>query len=95
MTLHLQCVEYVYTLNRANSRAFGTRKPKPNADQICRDLTEQRDFRLTLSDGFEVGRKLDQEAAARTMPFVWIAIALWGVFITYRIGAGTRRSLRR
>jgi hypothetical protein len=37
---------------------------------------------------------LQREAAASTIPFVWTAIALWGVFIVYRIVIGTRRGLR-
>ena len=79
------CVEYVYTIDRPNLRTFGTRKPKKGANDYCKQVLEQRDLKLTLVDGFTVWRGLRDDASARTMPFVWATIALWWVFVLYRI----------
>ena len=35
--------------------------------------------------GFAVWQSLRDNASARTMPFVWATIALWWVFVLYRI----------
>jgi hypothetical protein len=75
-----RCVDYVYTINRANQRAFGTRKPKNETDSQCQQFLEQREFKLTLVDGFTVWQQLNSEASNRVMPFVWITIVLLWVF---------------
>ena len=79
------CVDYVYTIDRSNLRTFGTRKSKKDVDDHCKQFLEQRDLKLTLVDGSTVWQGLRDDASARTMPFVWATIALWWVFVLYRI----------
>jgi hypothetical protein len=79
------CVDYVYTIDRSNLRAFGTRKLKQDASDYCKQLLEQRDLKLTLVDGSTIWQGLRDDASARTMPFVWATIVLWWVFVLYRV----------
>jgi hypothetical protein len=78
-----RCVDYVYTIDRSNLRTFGTRKSKQDASDACK--REQLDLHLTLVDGFTFWQGLRDDASARIMPFVWATIALWWVFVLYRI----------
>jgi hypothetical protein len=77
-----RCVDYVYTIDRSNLRTFGTRKSKQDAGDACK---QQHDLQLTLVDGFTFWQGLRDDASARIMPFVWATIALWWVFVLYRI----------
>jgi hypothetical protein len=78
------CTNYVYTIDRANKRVIGTRTKKPNAGEQC-SIVEARPLSLTLSDGFEVSRRLGQEAMAVIYPFLWTGLALWWVFVCVKI----------
>jgi hypothetical protein len=79
------CFDYVYTINRTNARALGTRSPKKTDDAYCPAFYEGREFKLTLTNGYDVWQQLHTEAAARVMPFVWLSVGLWWVFIVFRI----------
>jgi hypothetical protein len=88
---YARCVDYVYTIDRSNLRTFGTRKSKQDADDHCK-LMEQRDLKLTLVNGGTVWQSLRGDASARTMPFLLAAMALWWVFVLYRVVRTWRRS---
>lgn len=74
------CVEYVYTIDRANKRAIGTRTTKANPTEDC-SLVENRRLSLTLSDGFEVWSKINQEVERKIVPFMWAGVAVWWIIV--------------
>jgi len=82
-----ECVEYVYTIDRLNKRLFGTRTKKRDASADCSGL-EDKALQLTLVDGFEVWRSLNQEAESKIAPVMWMIIGgLWfllAFFFWYR-----------
>jgi hypothetical protein len=79
------CMDYVYTIDRSTRRTFGTRKPKKDAPEHCKQMLDQRDLKLTLVNGFTVWQQLHADASARIMPFVWCTIALWWAIMFYGI----------
>jgi hypothetical protein len=70
------CVEYVYTVDRSNKRLVGTRTKKANTGTDC-TMIEDKPLRLTLVDGFDVWKGLNQEVEATYFPFMWMAVAAW------------------
>jgi len=84
------CIEYVYTIDRANKRAVGTRTTKANPTEDC-SLVENRRLSLTLSDGFEVWSKVNQEVERKIVPFMWASVAVWWIIVAlfaWRRGGG-------
>src|SRR5262249_8111007 len=77
------CVTYVYTISRATERISGQRSPNESADDGCK-IVEQRVFNLTLRDGFQVSRQLEQEVSSKTSPFMWAAIGVWWAFVVFK-----------
>ena len=74
------CVEYIYTVDRANKRLFGTRTKKPNTGTDC-TMIEDKPLRLTLVDGFDVWKNINQEVEAKYFPFMWMAVAAWWLLL--------------
>jgi hypothetical protein len=89
------CVDYVYTISRANLRTIGTRTPKADANAHCKEMLEQRDMKLTLVDGFTVWQQLQADARAVFMPFVWVSVALWWVIVLLLIVRTWRKKPRQ
>jgi hypothetical protein len=82
-TASAMCVDYTYTISRANQRVVGTRSPKKNRDSLC--TTGAETLQLSLTDGFKVTQQLESEASARTQPFMWAALVVLWIFIGFRI----------
>jgi len=40
-------------------------------------MIEDRPLRLTLVDGFDVWKTINQEVEAKYFPFMWMAAAVW------------------
>jgi len=70
-----QCVQYVYTIDRTHKRVLGTRTSKPNVSGCS--IFENKSLTLSLTNGFDVWWRLNQEAVARVTPFMWSALAAW------------------
>jgi hypothetical protein len=82
-TIHIRtdatCVEYIYTIDRANKRVLGTRSKKQGVTGC--DVFDSKPLTLTLANGFDVWWKLNQEAIAKYSPFMWAGLALWWVTV--------------
>jgi hypothetical protein len=63
------CVDYVYTIDRANKRMIGTRTKKPNVGDEC-SIAEARPMSLSVSNGYEVWRRLGEEERATVLPYL-------------------------
>ncbi|MEH2498969.1 hypothetical protein V1294_005448 [Bradyrhizobium sp. AZCC 1678] len=74
------CVEYVYTVDRSNKRLVGTRTKKTNTGSDC-TMVEDKPLRLTLVDGFDVWKNINQEVEAKYVPFVWLTVAAWWLLL--------------
>ena len=86
------CVEYVYTVDRSNKRLFGTRTKKTNTGSDC-TMVEDKPLRLTLVDGFDVWKNINQEVEAKYVPFVWLTVAAWWLLPDLIIFRRRRQSL--
>lgn len=86
------CVSYIYTISRASERVTGQRKPKQAADDLCKQVLEQRVLNLTMRDGFQVWQQLQQETMSSTLPYMWVTIGIWWAFAIFKI-VHPRRSL--
>lgn len=75
------CVQYIYTIDRANKRVVGTRTKKPNVNGC--EIFENKPLTLSLVNGFDVWWRLNQEAVARVSPFMWAGIATWWLFLFF------------
>jgi hypothetical protein len=83
MTTSAMWVDYTYTISRANQRVVGTRSPKKNCDPSC--ITGADTFQLSLTDGFKVTQQLENEASARTQPFMWAALVVLWIYIGFQV----------
>ena len=63
-----RCVEYVYTIDRANKRLIGTRTKKPNVSG-CGLIEDRPLLHYPLSTASMFGRRLNQEAWAKVTAF--------------------------
>jgi hypothetical protein len=70
------CVSYLYTIDRANKRVVGTRKSKQNVAG-CEDFEKTPNLSLSLVNGFDIWWRLNTEAVARVVPFMWGGVAIW------------------
>lgn len=75
------CVQYVYTIDRADKRVFGTRTKKPNVSGC--DVFENKSMSLSLVNGFDVWWRLNQEAVAKVVPFMWGGIVAWWLLLVF------------
>ena len=58
------CVTYIYVIDRATEKLSGRRLKKPDADkQLCNDVIQFDDLRLSFANGFDVVQGLQQENA--------------------------------
>ena len=73
------CSEFTYTISRANQRLVGTRSPKRNPAESCRE--DERMVQLTLVDGAKVTKAQEQEANAQARPVAWASLAALWVFV--------------
>ncbi|MBR1267032.1 hypothetical protein JQ629_05855 [Bradyrhizobium sp. AUGA SZCCT0222] len=71
-----ECVEYVYTIDRANKRLLGTRTKKPKAGAEC-SAVEDKALRLAFVDGFDVWKTVNQEAESKIAPIMWAVVGAW------------------
>jgi hypothetical protein len=78
------CVDYTYTISRAEERVVGRRTPKRNVDSMC-DVGTKDILELSLGDGSKVTLALQQEARVRTRPFMVAGLAVVWVFIASRL----------
>jgi hypothetical protein len=84
------CVDYNYTLDRASQRLIGVRTTKKST--TCPLPISDKSITLTLADGFSVWRRVQDEAAAKVHPFMWVGLALWWVFIGWKALQQWRRA---
>lgn len=77
------CVDYTYTISRANQRVVGTRTRKKNPGPSCFSGSET--LQLSLVDGFKVTQQLEKEASSNTQPFMWATLVAFWVFIGFRV----------
>jgi hypothetical protein len=84
-TIHVRtdtsCVEYVYTIDRANKRVLGTRSKKQGVTSC--DLIDSKPLTLTLANGFDVWHKLNKEAEATYSPYMWAGLTLWWIAVFF------------
>jgi hypothetical protein len=73
------CVEFTYTINRANQRVVGTRSSKKNPAESCPGNEDV--VQLTLVDGAKVTKTQEQDANARAQPVAWASLAALWVFV--------------
>jgi hypothetical protein len=78
------CVDYTYTISRAEERVVGRRTPKRNVDSMC-DVGTKEILELSLVDGSKVTSALQQEARVRTRPFMGAGLTVVWVFIASRL----------
>jgi hypothetical protein len=78
------CVEYVYTIDRANRRAIGTRTKSAKPGNSC-DAVTPGPIQLSLTDGIVVTNRLSIEAWAKVSPFMWAALGVVWFFVLARI----------
>lgn len=75
------CVQYIYTIDRANKRVIGTRTTKPNVTGC--EIFENKPLTLSLVNGFDVWWRLNQEAVAKVSPFMWGGVVAWWLLLIF------------
>jgi hypothetical protein len=88
------CTRHVYTIDRTNMRAIGTRTLKEPQSPECSSFYVEKQLSLTLRDGSKVVQELREAELSRAMPFAIGAIALWDAFVIFRIVRVWRRPRR-
>lgn len=75
------CVDYVYSINRATKQVSGIRTLRPGMESECPNV--EKEFRLRLTDGYQVYRNLQEEV--RPVAINIIALLLILLWAGYRI----------
>lgn len=81
-----RCLEYIYTISRANERVIGTRINKRQTDQEIAECLafNNRPLHLTLKDGGVVTRGIINEEWNKMSTYIWVALGLLWAFIIYK-----------
>jgi len=80
--------------SRASERITGQRQPKQNVDGTC-DFLEARVSNLTMRDGLQVWRQLQNDVASKTHPYMRVALGLWWAFAVYKLAKAILRVSQR
>ncbi|MDF2995828.1 MAG: hypothetical protein K0R27_1465 [Xanthobacteraceae bacterium] len=86
------CVDYVYSISRATQTLAGVRTKKPDARADTCSWMDKAPLKLSLTNGFDVWKRLADTAWSETQPFFWAALALWWTAVLF---FGSRRKSGR